>query len=274
MVGWSKEWSTARDSSPLARRHSTTLSASRASGGAPAAGAGCFSSTERSTRAVFAQAHTWASEGIRSPEKRGANQLPASSAPSSRQLRSRRGPLPLVVRSSVSSCSRTGTPSAVRCTSNSTASAPSSSPRASDAIVFSGACAAAPRWPTTRTPIGGGYRDPATRTGLALTLAPGALGRILVGPQSEERRLTELVIGRPLRVGDLRDQLCADRDGVAHAGRRVERRAIDAERLELRRQHRERFAREAGADLADEDQRPPAIEAHQQRTEMLTAAGR
>src|SRR2546428_8492672 len=115
---------------------------------------------------------------------------------------------------------------------------------------------------------------PAMRTGLALTLAPGALGRILVGPQSEERRLTELVVGRPLRIGDLRDQLWADPDRVAHGRRRVERRAIPAERLELRRQHRERFAREAGADLADEDQRPPAVEAHQPRTEMLTAAGR
>src|SRR5437899_3188125 len=115
---------------------------------------------------------------------------------------------------------------------------------------------------------------PAKRTGLALTLAPGALGRILVGPQSEERRLTELVVGRPLRIGDLRDQLWADPDRVAHGRRRVERRAIPAERLELRRQHRERFAREAGADLADEHQRPSAIEAHQQRTEMLTDAGR
>src|SRR2546428_182608 len=90
---------------------------------------------------------------------RGAAQLTRHPVPANVQRGDpRNGPLPLVVRSSVSSCSRTGTPSAVRCTSNSTSSAPSFSPRASDAIVFSGACAAAPRWPTTRTPIGGGYR--------------------------------------------------------------------------------------------------------------------
>src|SRR5947209_7495398 len=115
---------------------------------------------------------------------------------------------------------------------------------------------------------------PATRTALAFTLAPGAFGRALVRPQSEERGLPKLVAGGPLGVGDLCDELRADPDRVAHAGRGVEGRAVGAKRSELRRQQRESFAREAGADLADEDERPPAMEAHQQRTEMRTAAGR
>src|SRR2546426_3301952 len=115
---------------------------------------------------------------------------------------------------------------------------------------------------------------PATLTGLTFTPAPGALERVLVGPQSEEGRLPKLVVGGPLGVRDLPDELGADPHSIVHAWRRVERRAVDAEPFELRRQRREALTRESGSDLADEDEGPAAVEAHEQRAEMLPAAGR
>jgi hypothetical protein len=55
-------------------------------------------------------------------------------------------PLSSVVRSTVASWSKTGTPSAVARTSTSTPSAPRATASISEASVFSGATLEAPRW--------------------------------------------------------------------------------------------------------------------------------
>src|SRR5205814_6740412 len=86
---------------------------------------------------------------------------------------------------------------------------------------------------------------PATLHASALTVAPGAVGRVLVGAEREERRLTELAVGGPLRVHELGDELRPDPGRVLHARRWVERPLLRAQPLELRREHVERVLGEA-----------------------------
>ena len=81
---------------------------------------------------------TSSSSGTRSAAKRGANQLPASSFLISSTVRSRTGPLPFVVRSSVSSWMTTTRRSRVRVTSSSIMSQPASMAPVNAARVFSG----------------------------------------------------------------------------------------------------------------------------------------
>ncbi len=93
---------------------------------------------------------SWAARvGTRAPAVVGANQAPASSAPSWAAVRSRTRPLPLVVRSTVSSCRTWGTPSLLGWTSFSIQSAPARRATSSDSRVFSGAAEEAPRWAMT-----------------------------------------------------------------------------------------------------------------------------
>ena len=99
---------------------------------------------------------TASSVGSGSPAKERECQPPASS-----RLRSDQGRLPatalrgpfskaLVVRSSVASCSRKGTPSALSLTSHSNMRKPCDAPRRKAASVFSGASLPAPRWAIQR----------------------------------------------------------------------------------------------------------------------------
>ncbi len=85
--------------------------------------------------------------GILAPLKASPKSTPASISFSSSHVRSATAPRALVVRSKVSSWIKTGTESLVSLTSNSTQSAPSSWARRKPSSVFSGALAAAPRWP-------------------------------------------------------------------------------------------------------------------------------
>ena len=78
-----------------------------------------------------------------------AKVAPASASRISSMVRSATRPVRSVVRSSVSSWMTASCPSAVRWTSSSMASAPASTPSRNASIVFSGACAEAPRWATT-----------------------------------------------------------------------------------------------------------------------------
>src|SRR2546425_12671211 len=114
---------------------------------------------------------------------------------------------------------------------------------------------------------------PATRAGSELTRSPGALGRILVGAQAEERRLAELVARGPLRIRDLGDELRPHPGGTADAGRRRERTARRAQPREPRAERHERLPRGAGADLADEPEGATPIEADGERAELLAAPG-
>src|SRR5216683_1122364 len=104
-----------------------------------------------------------------------------------------------------------GMPSRVRCTSNSTSSTPAPTPASNAAIVFSGARAAAPRWPTMRTEL---------------------MDVVLLGDE-DPRQLEALLelrreclhaerLGRPVRAGDEIDpaltavQLRVHRDLAGH----------------------------------------------------------
>src|SRR2546428_11863573 len=55
---------------------------------------------------------------------------------------------------------------------------------------------------------------PATLIGSTLTVAPGALGRVLVGAKTEERRLAQLAVRGPLGVCELRHELRPNPIGV------------------------------------------------------------
>src|SRR5947209_17177132 len=77
---------------------------------------------------------------------------------------------------------------------------------------------------------------PATRTPSALTAAPRALGGVFVGAQAEERRLSQLVVRRPFRVRQLRDELRSDPRRAADARRWIERCAVGAHSFELCRE--------------------------------------
>ena len=94
---------------------------------------------------------TSARAGIRSPAKRGLNQAPASRRWSSANVFSVTFPLPVVVRSSVSSWITTTSLSRVRWTSNSILSLPAAIAAPKAARVFSGACPENPRWAVTTT---------------------------------------------------------------------------------------------------------------------------
>src|SRR5467141_47475 len=113
---------------------------------------------------------------------------------------------------------------------------------------------------------------PATFTTSALTVPPGAFGRVLVGAEPEKRRLTKLAVGGPLRVHKLGHELGPHPGRVFHARRWIERRLLCAQPLELCRQHVERLLREAGADLADVAELRPVVQADEERTEVLAAA--
>src|ERR1700730_5769244 len=109
---------------------------------------------------------------------------------------------------------------------------------------------------------------PATLTVSALTIAPRALARRFVGAESEERRLTELPVGGPLRVDELRDEIRTHPRGVAHSRRRIKRRRVRVQRHELSRQLVERLFGEPGPDLADVAQVLLVVETDEQRAEM------
>ncbi len=81
--------------------------------------------------------------GMRSPR-------PASSFLSFRSFWSAIGPEPFVVRSRVSSCMTTSSPSLLRCRSSSMPSSPSRSARRKERRVFSGSAAMTPRWPMVK----------------------------------------------------------------------------------------------------------------------------
>src|SRR5438445_1200208 len=113
---------------------------------------------------------------------------------------------------------------------------------------------------------------PAIFTGLALTLAPGALSRILVGPEAQERGLAELPVRCPLGVCELRDELRPHPGRIAYSWRRIERRTLGPKALELRGEDFERLLREAGADLADKAQPRSVEEPDEESAKMLPAA--
>src|SRR2546427_6824154 len=63
---------------------------------------------------------------------------------------------------------------------------------------------------------------PATLIGSTLTVAPSALGRVLVGAKTEERRLAQLAVRGPLGVCELRHELRPNPIGVTDRRWRVE----------------------------------------------------
>src|SRR5207245_4744875 len=109
-------------------------------------------------------------------------------------------------------------------------------------------------------------------TGLALTLAPGGLRRVLIGAKAEERRLAQLAVSGPLGICDLRDELRPDPGRVAYAWRRIERRTLGSKAVQLRGEDIQRLLREAGADLADKAQPPSVVEPDEESAKMLPAA--
>src|SRR6267143_743501 len=115
---------------------------------------------------------------------------------------------------------------------------------------------------------------PATLMASALTVPPGALRRILVAAQAEERRLTKLAVVGPLGVDELGDELRPHPGRIFHAWRRIEGWPLRSEPHELWRQHVEGLLREAGAHLADVAKLRSVVEANEKRAEMLAAAFR
>src|SRR5438094_10638080 len=89
---------------------------------------------------------------------------------------------------------------------------------------------------------------PAILTASALTVPPRAFGRVLVRTKTEERGLSELPVGGPLRVDELRDEPRAHPGRIAH--RRIEGRFVGAQLLVLRREDRQCVVRAPGAPLA------------------------
>src|SRR4029077_13326724 len=89
---------------------------------------------------------------------------------------------------------------------------------------------------------------PATSTVSALTIAPRAVARRFVGAESEESGLTELPVGGPLCVDELRDELRTYPRCVFHTRRRIERRHVRPQRRELLRERVERRFGEPGTD--------------------------
>src|SRR5437588_7847352 len=112
---------------------------------------------------------------------------------------------------------------------------------------------------------------PASLTASALTVAPGAFGRVLVGAKAEECRLTQLPVRGPLGVRKLSDELGSHPRRVAHPRRGIERRLIRPQLLELRRKHRQRVLGEPGAHLADVAKLRTVVEANEKGAEVLAA---
>src|SRR5438105_3171618 len=113
---------------------------------------------------------------------------------------------------------------------------------------------------------------PAILTASALTVPPRAFGRVLVRTKTEERGLSELPVGGPFRVHELRDELRAHPGRVAHRRSRIERRFGHAQLLELRREHRQGVLRETGAHLADVSEPRSVVDADQDLTDVPAAA--
>src|SRR5688500_18114417 len=105
--------------------------------------------------------------------------------------------------------------------------------------------------------------DPSTRR-----IFPSAFSRVLVRAQSEERRLAQLPVGGPLRVGNLRDEPRPYPARITQAGRGIERCGLGLEPHEPRAEGPERLLRESGADLAGEAQALAVEEADEQRAEI------
>src|SRR2546430_1255229 len=115
---------------------------------------------------------------------------------------------------------------------------------------------------------------PATFTDSALTVPPRALRRILVGAQTEERRLTKLAVGGPLGVDELCHELRPHPGRIFHARCWIEGWRLRSKPHELYRQHVEGLLRKAGAHLADIAKLRSVVEADEKRAEMLAAAFR
>src|SRR5690606_33040803 len=117
---------------------------------------------------------------------------------------------------------------------------------------------------------------PAPAVGASTTSRRGlrqiALGGALVVAESEEDRLAELPVGRPLGVRDLRDELRLEPRESAPPRRIGERRRAAHERAEALPQRLETLLGEAGADLADVEQRAVTTAAEQQRAEAAARA--
>src|ERR671931_1552989 len=115
---------------------------------------------------------------------------------------------------------------------------------------------------------------PATFTRSALTVRPGDLARGFVRSKSEEGRLPELAVGRPLRERELRHKGWTHPCRIPLAGSGLERRTHCAQPREPSRQIGERVAREARSDLPDVAQPPVVEQSDQERAEMLARAFR
>src|SRR6266513_2636234 len=107
---------------------------------------------------------------------------------------------------------------------------------------------------------------PATLTASALTVPPGAFGRVLVGAEPEKRRLTELAVGGPLRVHELGDELGPHPGRVLHARHWIEGRLLRTQPLEFGREHVERFLGEARPCFADVAKLRSVVQADEERT--------
>src|SRR5439155_18277587 len=155
--------------------------------------------------------------GTISPANSGANQLPASHRRIAARVCAETRPRPVVVRSSRPSWHSTSSPSPVSRTSNSTQAQPSSLARRSPASVFSGARAAAPRWPITQS------RGTGARDGQAVSTPPPGRG------SASERclfllRLFPLAVVAEILAGFLVDLAHAELDLAA---------VVEAENLDL-----------------------------------------
>src|SRR5207244_1124936 len=113
---------------------------------------------------------------------------------------------------------------------------------------------------------------PAILTASALTVPPRAFGRVLVRTKTEERGLSELPVGGPLRVQELRDELRPHPGRVAR--RRIEGRFVRAQLLELRREDRQCVLGKTSAHLADVTKLRSVVKTDEKGTDVLAAAFR
>src|SRR5438445_12529606 len=86
---------------------------------------------------------------------------------------------------------------------------------------------------------------PATLTASALTVPPSAFGRVLVGAEPEERRLTKLAVGGPLRVHELGGELRPQPGRVFHSRPGIEWRLLRPPPFGLHPEAAEPLSREA-----------------------------
>src|SRR5690349_1375509 len=84
----------------------------------------------------------------------------------------------------------TATPSPLRCTSSSTHSAPAARPCRNDSIVFSGACAALPRWPMMGLALGSrsgwGKQHESHQPSARWLMADGCLLELILQPRHQQ----------------------------------------------------------------------------------------